>query len=91
MRAVYAQRLARSSPLLQSADPTAAAAQAGYRRLRHATLDAERQALVGLRDQGVISDEVLHRLEQELDVEAMGTGLGEVRMGRASYPRNRPG
>jgi len=91
MRAVYAQRLARSSPLLQSAEPAAAAAQAGYRRLRHATLDAERQALVGLRDQGVISDEVLHRLEQELDVEAMGTGLGEVRMGRPSYPRHRPG
>jgi CPA1 family monovalent cation:H+ antiporter len=36
---------------------------------------------VALRDQGVISDEVLHRLEQELDVEAMRTGLGEVRMG----------
>jgi CPA1 family monovalent cation:H+ antiporter len=34
-----------------------------------------------LRDQGVISDEVLHRLEQELDVEAMRIGLGEVRMG----------
>jgi hypothetical protein len=30
----------------------------------------------------VISDEVLHRLEQELDVEAMRTGLGELRMGR---------
>jgi CPA1 family monovalent cation:H+ antiporter len=81
MRALYAQRLARSSPLLQSADPTAAQAQAHYRRLRHATLDAERQAVVALRDQGVISDEVLHRLEQELDVEAMRTGLGEVRMG----------
>jgi CPA1 family monovalent cation:H+ antiporter len=28
----------------------------------------------------VISDEVLHRLEQELDVEAMRIGLGEVRL-----------
>ena len=83
MRALYAQRLARSSPLLQSADPEARQALAGYRRLRHATLDAERQAVVALRDAGVISDEVLHRLEQELDVEAMRTGLGEVRMGRA--------
>jgi CPA1 family monovalent cation:H+ antiporter len=86
MRALYAQRLAHSSPLLQSGDRSAAQAQAGYRRLRHATLDAERQAVVALRDQGIISDEVLHRIEQELDVEAMQTGLGEVRMGSRSLP-----
>jgi Na+/H+ antiporter len=89
MRALYAQRLARSSPLLQSADRREAETQAGYRRLRHATLDAERQAVVALRDQGIISDEVLHRIEQELDVEAMRTGLGEVRMGGRTYPRPR--
>ena len=81
MRVFYAQRLARSSPVLQAADPSERQAQAGYRRLRHATLDAERQAVVALRDQGVISDEVLHRLEQELDVEAMRIGLGERRLG----------
>jgi CPA1 family monovalent cation:H+ antiporter len=81
MRALYAQRLARSSTIVQSGDPASRQAQAGYRRLRHATLDAERQAVVALRNDGVISDEVLHRLEQELDVEAMRTGLGETRMG----------
>jgi CPA1 family monovalent cation:H+ antiporter len=81
LRALYAQRLARSSPLLQGADAAARQALASHRRLRHATLDAERQAVVALRDEGVISDEVLHRLEQELDVEAIRTGLGEVRMG----------
>jgi len=36
--------------------------------------------LIKLRDQGVVSDEVLHRLEQELDVEAMRIGLGETRL-----------
>jgi CPA1 family monovalent cation:H+ antiporter len=81
MRALYAQRLARSSAIVQSADPASRQTEAGYRRLRHAILDAERQAVVALRDDGVISDEVLHRLEQELDVEAMRTGLGETRMG----------
>jgi CPA1 family monovalent cation:H+ antiporter len=81
VRAIYAQRLARSSAIVQSGDPASRQVQAGYRRLRHAILDAERQAVVALRDDGVISDEVLHRLEQELDVEAMRTGLGEVRMG----------
>ena len=52
--------------------------RAAYRRLRHQTLSAERRALIALRDQGVISDEVLHRLEQELNVEAIRMGLGEA-------------
>ncbi len=49
-------------------------------RLREETLAAERSALIQLRDDGTISDEVLHRLEQELDVEALRLGLGERRM-----------
>lgn len=55
------------------------AAQA-FRRLRHETLTAERLALIGLRNDGVISDEVLHRLEHELDIEALRTGIGELRV-----------
>ena len=34
--------------------------------------------LIALRDEGVVSDEVLHRLEGELDVEAIRIGLGEI-------------
>lgn len=49
-------------------------------RLREETLAAERSALIRLRDDGTISDEVLHRLEHELDVEALRLGLGERRM-----------
>ena len=78
LRARYAQQLLHTSPL-QLGDGDAAA-RAAYRRLRHETLNAERRALIALRDQGVISDEVLHRLEQALDVEAMRIGLGEVRL-----------
>jgi Na+/H+ antiporter len=78
LRARYAQQLLHTSPL-QLGDNDAAA-RAAYRRLRHETLSAERRALIGLRDRGVISDEVLHRLEQALDVEAMRIGLGEVRL-----------
>jgi len=33
--------------------------------------------LIDLRNRGVISDEVLHRLEYELDVEALRLGVGE--------------
>jgi monovalent cation/hydrogen antiporter len=80
LRAVYTQRIERASAIDVGADAAAARAQAAFRRLRHETLSAERRALIALRDQGVISDEVLHRLEQELDVEAMRIGLGDTRL-----------
>jgi Na+/H+ antiporter len=54
-------------------------ADRAYRRLRIETLAAERRELIGLRNAGVISDEVLHRLEHELDVEALRIGIGELR------------
>ena len=40
-----------------------------YRALRLATLDAERQRLIRMRDEGEISDGVLHRVERDLDLE----------------------
>jgi len=45
-------------------------------------LTAERMALIGLRNDGTISDEVLHQLEHELDVEALRLGIGERRVAR---------
>ena len=47
--------------------------------MRHETLTAKRMALIGLRNDGTISDELLHHLEHELDVEALRLGLGERR------------
>jgi CPA1 family monovalent cation:H+ antiporter len=47
------------------------------RRLRLEALRAERRALIGLRNEGAISDEVMHHLERELDVEALHLGAGE--------------
>jgi Na+/H+ antiporter len=41
----------------------------GYRRLMHELIDAQRKELVRLRDEGLIGDEVLHRIEFQLDVE----------------------
>jgi CPA1 family monovalent cation:H+ antiporter len=40
-----------------------------YQRLVRVVLDAQRQAIVGLRNDGVISNEVMHRLEREFDLE----------------------
>jgi len=80
LRTMYTQRVRRSSPIDIGHDDGSARARAMLRRLHHETLTAERRALIALRDDGVISDEVLHRLEQELDVEAMRIGLGEIRL-----------
>jgi CPA1 family monovalent cation:H+ antiporter len=51
-----------------------------FRRLKHETLTAERLAMIRLRNDGVISDEILLRLEHELDIEAIRIGIGERRI-----------
>jgi CPA1 family monovalent cation:H+ antiporter len=73
------QRFARPSPV--DANCSLEATET-FRRLRHETLTAERLALIDLRNNGTISDEVLHRLEHELDVEALRHGIGERRVSR---------
>jgi monovalent cation/hydrogen antiporter len=40
-----------------------------YQRLMHRIYDAQRETLVGLRDEGEVSTEVMGRLERELDLE----------------------
>jgi CPA1 family monovalent cation:H+ antiporter len=40
-----------------------------FQRLRRELLEAERAAIVGLRREGRISDEVMHRIERDLDLE----------------------
>ena len=40
-----------------------------YQRLRRELLEAERRAVVDLRRAGVISDDVMHRIERDLDLE----------------------
>lgn len=42
--------------------------------IRNAVLAAEREAIIGLRDSGVIGDQVLHRIERDLDLEALRSG-----------------
>jgi monovalent cation/hydrogen antiporter len=81
LRAIHTQRIRRASTIDLGDGGETAQAQAALRRLRHETLAAERRTLLGLRDRDVISDEVFHRLEEELDVEAMRIGVGDVRLG----------
>ena len=41
-----------------------------YQHLRRELLEAERQAIVEMRNTGEISDEVMRRVERDLDLEA---------------------
>jgi Na+/H+ antiporter len=75
----YGRRLQRFAPSAEVDPECTMEAANALRSLRGETLEAERRALIGLRNDGTISDEVLHRLEHELDVEALRLGLGEHR------------
>jgi CPA1 family monovalent cation:H+ antiporter len=79
LRDQYRRRRQRFSPDAPVAPECAVETTEAVRRLRHETIHAERAALIALRNDGTISDEVLHRLERELDVEALRSGIGERR------------
>jgi CPA1 family monovalent cation:H+ antiporter len=49
----------------------------GHRRLSRAIIEAERRALIQLRDRGAIGDEVLRRVQRDLDLETMLLEAGE--------------
>jgi monovalent cation/hydrogen antiporter len=73
VRLPYAQRLERLTEQTRD-DPECRLTEgesAAFRRLRGAALDAERKAVVALRNQGRISEEVLHRVQEALDLEAL--------------------
>jgi hypothetical protein len=45
-----------------------------HRAIRAALLIAQREAVIHLRDEGVINDETLRRIERDLDLEALRAG-----------------
>jgi CPA1 family monovalent cation:H+ antiporter len=77
MRIHYGQRLRRFAPSSKVDSECTLEVAESFRRLRHEMLNAERIAVIDLRNQGVISDEVLHHIEHELDIEALRLDIGE--------------
>jgi CPA1 family monovalent cation:H+ antiporter len=70
LRGTYNFRRRRfASKLDPEADDSLEERSLAYQRLRGELLDAERQALLDLRRDGRISDEVMHRIERDLDLE----------------------
>jgi CPA1 family monovalent cation:H+ antiporter len=80
LRVQYGRQLERLASSDAVHEDDSREATEAFQRLRHETLTAERLALIGLRNDGTISDEVLHHLEHELDVEALRLGIGERRV-----------
>jgi CPA1 family monovalent cation:H+ antiporter len=78
VRLHYENRLQRFHPDA-ALDPECSAEQAeAQRRLRHEALTAERRTLIALRNSGEISDDVMHHIERELDLEAIRQGVGNL-------------
>jgi hypothetical protein len=71
MRGLYGFRRNRFSARLDDAedDDGIEEQSVAYQQLRRQLLDAERAAVVALRNQGKISDEVMQRVERDLDLE----------------------
>lgn len=59
-----------------AAEPTDAAERERleHQAIRNAVVAAEREAVIRLRDDGIINDETLRRIERELDLEALQVG-----------------
>jgi len=73
VRAPYQERLTRLTEE-ERADPECRLTEgqgAAFRKMRGDALSAERKAVVGLRDKGKISEEVLHRVQEDIDLEAL--------------------
>lgn len=86
VRLHYEHRLQRFHPDA-ALDPECSVEQAAaQRRLRHEALTAERRTLIGLRNRGDISDDVMHQIERELDLESLRQGLGDLTLNASAAP-----
>jgi NhaP-type Na+/H+ or K+/H+ antiporter len=76
MREFYEDRIRRYTAGLEAGGTTEEYAEnaAAWRDWRRALIAAEREAIVGLRDEGEISPEVMRRIEHDLDLEESRIG-----------------
>jgi monovalent cation/hydrogen antiporter len=70
MRGVYQFRIRRFSARFDGDDDgQIEEGSLAYQRLRRELLEAEREEIVRLRNRGRINDEIMHRIERDLDLE----------------------
>ena len=70
LRTQYSERIRRVSACCVAMDRGSYEQLAAFRQLQHEMLTAERRTAIKLRNQGIINDEVLHRIERDLDLES---------------------
>ena len=70
LRTQYSERIRRISACCVAMDRGSYEQLAAFRQLQHEMLTAERRTAIKLRNQGIINDEVLHRIERDLDLES---------------------
>jgi Na+/H+ antiporter len=71
LRETYAHRVEHIEPVEGQTIDEAMEELLEHRRIRRAVIDAERDAVIALRDRGELSDEVMRRLERDLDLEEL--------------------
>jgi len=72
LRSMYRHRAEHLKAQLGGADDGSSPEHlAAHQRLKLELIDAERHAVIHLRNQGVINDEVLRRIERDLDLEEL--------------------
>ena len=75
LQAQYRDRIRRADACCVAMDQGDYEQLTAFRHLQHEAVTVERRTLIRLRNQGIINDEVLRRIEHELDLE-------EARLGR---------
>jgi hypothetical protein len=73
VRQEYVQRI-RALKGLEGEAPSGLATIGATKALRREALDIQRDQLLKLREEEVIGDDVLHRIQYELDLEEVGLG-----------------
>jgi CPA1 family monovalent cation:H+ antiporter len=74
LRTQYNDRIRRISACCVAMDKGSFDQLAAFRYLQHEVITAERRTAIRLRNQGTINDEVLHRIERDLDLEETRLG-----------------
>ena len=71
LRETYAHRVEHIEPVEGQTVDEAEDELLEHRRIRRAVIDAEREAVIQMRDRGELSDVVMRRLERDLDLEEL--------------------
>ena len=75
MRARFMHEADHALPGPEDEPDAAAQEQLDHQAIRLAVVGAQRDAIIQLRDDGAIGDEALRRVERDLDLEAVRSGV----------------